>query len=55
MDELVRRYFSSKHDERQVVTDTAARYFGATVNDQSLTPGNNPRLGAIRFEQWLGA
>lgn len=55
MDELVRRYFSSKHDERQVVTDTAARYFGAAVNDQSLTPGNNPRLGAIRFEQWLGA
>jgi uncharacterized protein YbjT (DUF2867 family) len=55
MDEFVRRYFSSKQDERKVVTDAAARYFGAAVNDQSLTPGSNPRLGAIRFEQWLGA
>lgn len=55
MDELVRRYFSAKHDARAVISDTNARYFGAVVSDQSLTPGSNPRLGAIRFEQWLGA
>jgi len=55
MDEFVRRYFSFKHDARTVVADAGARYFGTAVNDQSLTPGNNPRLGAIRFEQWLGA
>jgi uncharacterized protein YbjT (DUF2867 family) len=55
MDDLVRRYFSFKQDERTVVTDTNARYFGAAVDDQSLTPGGSPRLGAIRFEQWLGA
>jgi hypothetical protein len=24
------------------------------LDDQSLTPGKNPRLGAIRFEDWLG-
>jgi hypothetical protein len=23
------------------------------LDDQSLTPGKNPRLGAIRFENWL--
>lgn len=31
-----------------------ARYFGTELNDQSLTPGGNPRLGSIRFEEWLG-
>ena len=37
-----------------MVADTHARYFGAEINDQSLTPGDNPRLGSIRFEDWLG-
>ncbi len=27
---------------------------GPWLDDQSLTPGKNPRLGAIRFEDWLG-
>lgn len=36
-----------------VVADAHARYFGAEINDQSLTPGDNPRLGSIRFEDWL--
>jgi uncharacterized protein YbjT (DUF2867 family) len=52
-DELVRRFLSAKHDARQVVTDTHARYYGVELNDQSLTPGDNPRLGATRFEDWL--
>ena len=36
-----------------VVVDPEARYFGAKVNDQSLVPGPNPRLGSIRFAWWL--
>jgi hypothetical protein len=36
-----------------VITDVHARYFGIAVNDQSLTPGANPRLGPTRFEDWL--
>jgi len=31
----------------------SAGYFGTEVNDQSLTPGANPRLGPTRFEDWL--
>ena len=31
-----------------------ARYFGTELNDQSFTPGGNPRLGSIRLEEWLG-
>ena len=53
LDELVRRFLSAKQDARQVVTDVHARYFGAELNDQSLTPGDNPRIGPTRFEDWL--
>jgi hypothetical protein len=36
-----------------VITDVHARYFGAELNDQSLTPGDNPRIAPTRFEDWL--
>jgi uncharacterized protein YbjT (DUF2867 family) len=54
MDELVRRVLSASRDTRQVVTDPQARYYGISVNDQSLTPGDHPRLGPTRFADWLG-
>ena len=54
LDEIVRRYFSASKDPRQVVTDVHASYYGlADLNDQSLTPGDNPRIGPTRFEDWL--
>ena len=53
LDELVRRFLRAKQDARQVVTDVHARYFGIDVNDQSLTPGDNPRIGPTRFDDWL--
>jgi uncharacterized protein YbjT (DUF2867 family) len=52
-DELVRRFLSAKQDSRQVVTDVHARYYGVELNDQSLTPGDSPRIGPTRFEDWL--
>jgi hypothetical protein len=36
-----------------VITDVDARYYGLAVNDQSLTPGANPHIGATSFEDWL--
>jgi hypothetical protein len=30
-----------------------AQYFGAELNDQSLVPGANPRIGKIDFETWF--
>jgi hypothetical protein len=36
-----------------VTTDVHALYFGTELNDQSLTPGDNPRIGATHFEEWL--
>jgi uncharacterized protein YbjT (DUF2867 family) len=53
MDELVRRYLTATRDARTVITDRNARYYGIAVNDQSLTPGDNPRIGPTRFEEWL--
>ncbi|MBV6826344.1 SDR family oxidoreductase [Pseudomonas sp. PD9R] len=46
-------YLQHTKDQREVITDDNAGYFGANINDQSLTPGANPILGAIHFDQWL--
>ena len=53
LNELARRYLRATKDAREVVADAHARYFGAELNDQSLTPGDRPRLGSIRFDDWL--
>jgi uncharacterized protein YbjT (DUF2867 family) len=52
-DNLVRQFLNATGDARVVITDPKALYYGIEVNDQSLTPGDNPRLGTIRFEDWL--
>jgi uncharacterized protein YbjT (DUF2867 family) len=53
--ELVRRYLSKTGDARQVLADSTARYYGLVLNDQSLTPGANPRLGSTTFDEWFSA
>src|SRR6202045_3465840 len=52
-DDLVRQFLSATRDERTVITDSKALYYGIAVNDQSLTPGDNPRLGPTHFADWL--
>ncbi|MEY9784141.1 SDR family oxidoreductase [Sinorhizobium fredii] len=54
LDDLVRRFLKATQDPRKIVPDVHARYFGAVLDDQSLTPGKSARIGAIRFEDWLG-
>jgi len=54
-DELVRQFLSKKRDARTVVTDPKALYYGLAVNDQSLTPGDNPRIGPTHFADWLAS
>ncbi|WP_223527734.1 SDR family oxidoreductase [Pseudomonas sp. BF-B-26] len=53
LDDLARRFLRVNQDNRKVVPDVNARYFGDVLDDQSLTAGKNARLGAIRFEDWL--
>jgi uncharacterized protein YbjT (DUF2867 family) len=52
-DDLVRQFLDATGDARTVITDPKALYYGIAVNDQSLTPGDHPRLGPTRFEDWL--
>ena len=53
MDELVRLRLASLKDSREVVADPNALYSGAKINDRTLVPGDNARLGETRFEIWL--
>jgi len=53
LSEAVGRFLSARGDTRKIVVDPAAPYFGTRLDDDSLVPGDNPRLGAIGFEAWL--
>jgi len=52
-DDLVRQFLNATGDARKVITDASVLYYGINVNDRSLTPGENPRLGTTRFSDWL--
>ena len=52
-DEFIRDALAAKGDPRQVVVDPDARYFGTTLTERSLVPGDGALLGEIRFEDWL--
>ena len=52
-DELVRRFLNATGDSRNVITDDNAGYFGIEVNDRSLVPEDNPRLGPTHYKDWL--
>jgi uncharacterized protein YbjT (DUF2867 family) len=51
--EFVSEYLKHTNDPREAVPDDTVPYFGAPINDKSLTPGDNPIVGATRFEDWL--
>jgi uncharacterized protein YbjT (DUF2867 family) len=53
VDELVRRRLATLKDPREVVADPNALYSGAKLNERTLVPGENARLGETRFETWL--
>jgi uncharacterized protein YbjT (DUF2867 family) len=53
VDELVRRRLATLKDPREVIADPNARYAGAKLSEKTLVPGNDARLGEIRFETWL--
>jgi uncharacterized protein YbjT (DUF2867 family) len=53
LDEIARRVLWAKGDQREVIGDAHARYFGTELNYYSLTPGSNARIAPTRFEDWL--
>jgi uncharacterized protein YbjT (DUF2867 family) len=52
-DEVVARYLKAVGDPREVVSDPEARYFGGRVEERSLVPLGEARLGRIDFDEWL--
>ena len=55
LDELARRVLVARGDRRRVIADVRARYFGAALDDRSLTPGSTPRIAPTRFQDWLAS
>ena len=53
LDELAQRFLKANGDSRQVTADVHARYFGAELDDNSLTPGDGARIAPTHFEDWL--
>ena len=52
-EDVVRRVLTAAEDQREVVADPEASYFGITVTERTLVPDDGARLGEIRLDEWL--
>lgn len=50
---LVREFLTAKGDNRKVVGDPETPYFGGKLDDKSIVPLGEARLGKINFRQWM--
>ena len=51
--EIIARYLKAVGDPRQVVSDPEAGYWGGRVEEHSLVPLGEARLGHIGLDEWL--
>ena len=51
--EIIARYLKAVGDPHEVVCDPEARYFGSRVEERSLVPLGEARLGRIGLDDWL--
>jgi uncharacterized protein YbjT (DUF2867 family) len=51
--EIIARYLKAVGDPREVVSDPEARYWGGRVEERSLVPLGEARLGRIDLDEWL--
>ena len=51
--EIIGRYLKAVGDPREVVSDPEARYWGGRVEERSLVPLGEARLGRIGLDEWL--
>ena len=52
-EDFVRERLRAAADQRVVVADPHARYFGARLSERTLLPGDGVQLGPTRYEDWL--
>ena len=53
IDAWARRLFAMTGDERLVIGDPRARYYGTELTGGELTPGPGARIGAVDFDTWI--
>ena len=51
--EFVARYLKAVGDPREVVSNPEARYYGGRVEERSLVPLGEARLGRIGLDEWV--
>jgi uncharacterized protein YbjT (DUF2867 family) len=55
LSDLVGRILAAGLDERIVIADRHASYFGVELDDETLMPGRTPHIAQTAFETWLGS
>lgn len=57
MDDFIRTRFAATGDDRQVVTDSDARYYGAVLDDRSIVPvdGEDVVIYPTTFTEWMAS
>ena len=53
MHEFIGYFLELTKDSRRLVVDNHALYFGAELDDDSLIPGDNPRIGDLKYDDWF--
>jgi uncharacterized protein YbjT (DUF2867 family) len=53
--EMARAVLDHQGDDKPVVVDSRATYFGTPVDESSLVTGDGAVLGTVRFADWLAA
>ena len=53
LDEIATGIATAHEDDRHVVADPHARYFGAELDERSLLPGPDARIAPLRFDDWV--
>ncbi|MDX8445660.1 SDR family oxidoreductase [Mesorhizobium captivum] len=54
LSDLVGRFLTVTKDPRKIVVDPHALYYGQVeIDDETLVPGENARIGAVHFDDWL--
>ena len=53
LSDIIARYLKAYGDPRTVVSDPEARYYGGRVEERSLVPLGEARLGRIGLDEWI--
>jgi uncharacterized protein YbjT (DUF2867 family) len=53
LDIIIGRYLKAFRDPREVAKDSEARYFGGRLEETSLVPLGEARLGRFNLEEWM--